>query len=94
MGRREERSWRSLHTEAPKSGEKWDGFSEGLSYFTIFPLLGFCVDKRDAGCASPASSISVPAESLLDQMEARTGLALGASAEPSRMGSPAVFLLL
>ena len=39
-------------------------------------------------------AVSLPAESLLDQMEARTGLALGASAEPSRMGSPAVFLLL
>lgn len=51
------------------------------------------MDKMDAGCASPESSISVPAESLLDQMEARTGLALGASAEPSRMGSHAVFLL-
>lgn len=52
------------------------------------------MDKRGAGCASPASSISVPAESLLDQMEARTGLASGASAEPSRVGSHAVFLLL
>ena len=61
MGRREERSWRSLHTEAPKLGEMWDGFSEGLSYFAVFPLWGFCVDERDAGCSSPACSISMPA---------------------------------
>lgn len=94
MGRREERSWRSLHTEAPKLGEMWDGFSEGLSYFAIFPLWGFCVDERDAGCSSPACSISMPAESLLHQMEARTGLALGPSEGPSRVGSHAAFLLL
>ena len=93
MGRREERSWHSLHTEAPKLGEMWDGFSGSLSYFAIFPLWGFCVNERDAGCSSPACSISMPAESLFDQMEARTGLASGPSEEPSGVGSHAAFLL-
>lgn len=82
-----------LHTEAPKLGELWDGFSEGLSYFAVFPLWGFCVDERDAGCSSPACSISVPAVTLgPNGGQNRTGL--GSLREPSRVGSHAFFLLL
>lgn len=72
---------------------RWDAGWRLRGFVLLRPFSSLFGWKGCLVCSSPAWSISTPAESLLDQMEAGTGLAEGASEEPSSAGFPDFSLL-
>lgn len=68
--------------------------SQRVCLTLLCSLFGAFVWMKGMLVAPVPHAVSLCRQSLLDQMEARTGLALGASEEPSRVGSHAIFLLL
>lgn len=81
MERREERSWRSPLTEAPKSGEMQDSFWGVCFCFAFFPLCGFCLDERDVSC------VPVPCVALMHKyLHISRELTLGPNGGQNRAG--------